>query len=881
MGVYFYVFPVNNPNPFERFTQDARMALQVAEQLSKKEKIATSTDHLLLAMLENTQTIVFGMLSTLGISQENVQLSRQGLSPEDSDSESPMAMSLPFRNVVEKSVDIALQEKHGFVGSEHLLMALLQAEDNNALQILNLMSISPSALEKELRAFLEQLSGKQTKKKPSNPLDDLFHGLSGAIGLMKKGDGMMDMFDAPEYRKKKKKQNENEGDFDEEFDDEELDDSLTPALDFFSTDFTALAKKEELDPVIGRTTEIERIIHILNRKTKNNPVIIGEPGVGKTAVVEGLAQAIYEGEVPSGLLNKRVLSLDIAGMVAGTKYRGEFEERLKEVIEDAIASNGEVVIFIDEIHTIVGAGSGEGTLDAANILKPALSRGQIQVIGATTFDEYRKHIEKDKALERRFQPVQVNEPSENEAIEVMKGLKKSFEKYHKLNIDTTALESSVRLSKRFIPDRFLPDKAIDILDESCAGKGHRSQKQSKEIKSLEKKMKELIKEKESLVQENNYELALRLKEKEEQYADEIKKLRDIEPSMKSRVTITEKDIEKTISRITGIPIKKLERGDMKKLLSLEGTLQKKVVGQKGAIEKVVKAVHRARAGISSPNRPMGIFLFLGPTGVGKTELVRVMTDEIYGREESLVKIDMSEFMEKHSTSRLVGATAGYVGYEDGGELTEKVRRNPYSLILFDEIEKAHRDFQNMLLQVFEDGYLTDNKGRKVDFRNTIIVMTSNIGAEVLTESATKIGFSMPTSVEKQVEEDFEEKSVLVLEQVKKHFRPEFLGRVDQTVIFKPLNKKSIRSIVKLQLAELTQRMHQKKISLSYSDAVITYLAKQSFDSESGARKVRSVIQEQVEDLITHTLLHDDISTGSTLKILCKRGKNDGLIIQKM
>lgn len=873
-------------NPFERFTQDARVALQVGEQLARKQKTPLSTDHLLVAFLENPQTLIYELLQSIGISLENVYISLQGVGLELVD-EKLDNMSIPMREVVESSFDIAQDCKHNFVGSEHLLMSILNHKENNAVKIFDLMSVNRDNLEKDLFQLLKQISGKDatssekntSEKKGSNPLEDLFHGLSGAIGIMKKGDGPFGMIDLSDSAKMKGKQFER--DFDEEsfFDDGDLEDSLTPALDFFSTDFTALAKKEELDPVIGRKTEIERIIHILNRKTKNNPVIIGEPGVGKTAVVEGLSQAIYNGEVPSGLLNKRVLSLDIAGMVAGTKYRGEFEERLKEVIEDAISSNGEVIIFIDEIHTIVGAGSGEGTLDAANILKPALSRGKVQVIGATTFDEYRKYIEKDKALERRFQPVQVNEPSEPEAIEVLQGIRKNFEKYHKLNIDSSALEASVRLSKRFLPDRFLPDKAIDVLDESCAGKGHRSQKQSKEIRNLEKKLKDLLKKKEDFVQNNDYEKALKLKEKEERYEEEIQKLRDIEPSVKNRITITDQDIESTISRITGVPIEKLQRGDVKKLLSLESVLQKKVIGQKNAIEKITKAVQRSRTGIANPNRPMGVFLFLGPTGVGKTELVKVLADEIYGRPESLIKIDMSEFMEKHSTSRLVGATAGYVGYEDGGELTEKVRRNPYSLILFDEIEKAHRDFQNMLLQVFEDGYLTDSKGRKVDFRNTIIVLTSNIGAEILTESANKIGFAMPISEEKKAEEDFEEKSSLVLDQLKKHFRPEFLGRVDKTVIFKPLNKKSVRSIVKLQLAELNKRMHQQKLSLSYSDAVITFLAKKSFDNESGARKVRNIIQEYVEDGITNLLLHNEIPLGSTLKILCKRGKTEGLMIE--
>ncbi|MEI7511386.1 MAG: ATP-dependent Clp protease ATP-binding subunit [Candidatus Peregrinibacteria bacterium] len=868
-------------NPFEKFTPDARVALQIAEEESTILKcFYVGTEHLLSAILGNSQSIAFSILFHNGVSQESVRALYYSISPELADPAFPNTMSLPLRHAVEQAVAIAFRYKHNFVGSEHLLAGLLENPQNGACQILMKMSIVLDDLNQQIKRVLEQLS-ETSKDKEKNLIEEIFHGLSGAVAVMR---GIDPKGEKPYRKKRKTEEKREEDDFDEEddLDDEEDDfdgveddgDSETPALDFFSTDLSEMAKNGEIDPIIGRSQEIERLIHILNRKTKNNPILIGEPGVGKTAVVEGLALAIHGGDVPTGLAGKRVVSLDMGALIAGTKYRGEFEDRLKEVIDDAIESEGDVILFIDELHTIIGAGSAEGTLDAANLLKPALSRGKIQVVGATTFDEYRKYIEKDKALARRFQPVTVDEPEEVDAIKILLGLKESFEKYHRITITEKAVEEAVKLSKRFIPDRFLPDKAIDLLDEASARKGHKSHKKTEEMKKLEEQISAITKKKEEAVRNQNYEKALKIKHDIEKMEGDIKKQREIVSKNVPQETITEQDIAEVISRITGVPLEKLMGSDMRRLLDLEKQLKTRVIGQDTAVTEIAQAIRRSRVGISDTNRPIGSFLFLGPTGVGKTELVRVIAEEVFARKDALVKIDMSEFMERHAVSRLVGATAGYVGYEDGGQLTEAIRRKPYSVVLFDEVEKAHPDFQNILLQIFEDGYLTDAKGVKVDFRNTIIIMTSNIGADVLTNEATKIGFSTGGNALEKAEHDFEEKSEMVMDQVKKHFRPEFLGRLDKVIIFKPLSKKHIREVVKIQLEELLQRLKSKDFTLSYSDAVINFLTEKSFDPKNGARKVRKILRDEVENLITEKILMGNIEEGGKVQlVMAKKGEN--------
>lgn len=830
-----------NSSPFDKFTKEAQEVLKTAEIEAENLKSGViGTDHLLIGLLRTEKTVAQSILSRFYVSESSISYLMGKFSETlEKDDSIDINLSAELRDVLSYAIKISFDFKHKFVGVEHMLLSILKNENCAGCKILKATRTDIEDMEKKLYDIFSQISKggavSGTEKSESGmvkALEGILNGLQGAISNIRPGEDISNPKSHP------KGQNNN---------------SATPALDFFSSNITEECKNKKVDPVIGRSKEIERVVTILNRKTKNNPILIGEPGVGKTAVVEGLVQRILENDVPNLLMGKTILALNMSSLVAGTKYRGEFEERLKDVIDELMDMQGEIILFIDEIHTIIGAGSAEGSLDAANILKPALSRGHIQVIGATTFDEFKKNIEKDKALERRFQPVKVDEPNIEDSIKILKGIKKVYEKYHHVNIDSEAIEEAVNLGKRYINDRFLPDKAIDILDETCAKKGGRSKKDSKKIKEIDKKINEINKKKEEAVRKQKYEKALELKKKQQKLKQEVQEIKQMINGSSRAVKITKFDIAETVGISTGIPLAKLIKTEREKLLKLESVLSKKIIGQTEAIAKISKAIRRSRSGVASYKRPIGSFLFLGPTGVGKTELVKVLSEEVFGNIDHLIKIDMSEFMEKHNVSRLVGATAGYVGHEEGGQLTESVRKNPFSIILFDEIEKAHLDFQNILLQILEDGELTDGQGRKVDFKNTIIVITSNMGANMLTDEAMNIGFAMPKEELKKTEQHFLEKEEVVLNEVKNHFRPEFLSRLDYIVTFRPLEKTSLEKIVNLELNKVVDRLKEKKIKFNFDDDIVNLIAKKSFDQKHGARKIRKVITEMIEDGIADLL----------------------------
>ncbi|MFA7681417.1 MAG: ATP-dependent Clp protease ATP-binding subunit [Candidatus Peribacteraceae bacterium] len=843
-------------HPFDRFTPNAKLSLQIAEQEAKNMKSSyIGTEHLLLGLLSIPKSLGFSIFTGAGVTQENVRILLKAMKEQDIEAKQiKHGLSQYLHNVIEQSVITAHKFRHANVGTEHLLHSLVSSGKNTATAILEQMQVDPEDLKTHVEEMFGQINQfKQQNRNMEQSLESFFQGLQGAIVGMQ-GNGMLL---EPEGLKRQRADGK----------------SKTPVLDYFTDDLVARVKEGKMDPIIGRNEEIERIVHILNRKTKNNPVLIGEPGVGKTAIVEGLAQRIAAGAVPNTLRNKRVLILNMGSLVAGTKYRGEFEQRFDDLIKEALQCENEIILFIDELHTVVGAGSAEGSLDAANILKPALSRGSIQVIGATTIDEFRT-IEKDRALERRFQSILIEEPSPENAIKILQGLRQSYEEFHSLVITDGAIEAAVNLSKRYVADRYLPDKAIDVLDEAAAKKSLQRVDQSPEIKKSEEKLEKLILKQQEAVREQKYHIALKLKQEQQVLQETLDQLRSQEDGDKrSPMQITEDDIAEGVARMTGIPVTKLMSSERKRLQNLELVLRKKVVGQDEAIKKVARAIRRSRVGISDQRRPIGSFLFLGPTGVGKTELVRTIASEIYGKEDSLIKIDMSEFMERHNVSRLIGTTAGYVGYEEGGQLTEAVRRKPYSVILFDEVEKAHPEFFNILLQILEDGTLTDGQGKKVDFTNTIIIMTSNIGAEKLTKQAAKIGFRVHSEAEAE-EMAYEEKSQEVIQELKNTLRPEFLNRIDNIIVFNALTQEDIRKIVLIHMHELEQRLKKQGYTVETDAKAISLLGKKGFDPEYGARPVRRTIQSMVEDEIAEHILKGIFQEGDTIKIV--RKGEDGL-----
>lgn len=854
-------------NHFDKFTKEAKRALIVAQEKAKEGKLSyVGTEHILIGILSQESSLGASILLNFGVSLENVYLVLRtvGRSSTPPPSNDPSGLSGFAKEIIEDAVKIAHEYGHSFVGTEHLLHALVSQNNTAATVILENMKVSPSDVKEQILEIFERAknfsgrpgsesegnSGMPKNPQMMNPIEFFLTGLQGVLTGQPK-DSYKDAY------KHKKKGDERKTD--------------TPALDYFSTDLVAEARAGKIDPIIGRKNEIERVISILSRKTKNNPILIGESGVGKTAVAEGLAQAISKEDVPENILDKRILSISMTSVVAGTKYRGEFEERIKQILEEA-ASQDNVILFIDEFHTVIGAGSAEGSLDAANILKPALSRGKVQVLAATTTAEYRKNVEKDAALGRRFQPVLIEEATTDATLEILEGIRESFEDHHNLIITPQALCAAVTMSKRYINDRFLPDKAIDLIDEAAAKKRIKAKVNNDKIKKLQRKLSNIIKKKEECVSRQDYEKAAELRNEELEVMKKIDGQKFVKIPRDKREKLNEDDIAAVVSSITGVPVTKLVKDDISKLKSLESALRKRIIGQEEALSAVSKAIRRSRAGFADEKRPIGSFIFLGPTGVGKTELVKALAEEIYNDRNALIKIDMSEFMERHNTSRLVGATAGYVGYEEGGQLTEAVRTKPYSVVLFDEIEKAHPDTFNLLLQILEDGELTDAKGRKVDFKNTIIVMTSNIGAKKLTEKAAPIGFSTKSEELEKAEEDFESMKTEILKDLKDHFRPEFLNRIDKVIVFHALTNDHIKQIIKLHLGYLQERLKGKNLILNPSAGAIEILAKEGYDPKFGARPVRRALQELVEDPLTIKYLDGEFNDGDIIKIAKKGNK---------
>ena len=814
-----------------KFTPRAEEALRLSQEAAEEMGHGyVGSEHLLLGLLREEEGIAHRVLSEYGVTDEMVcDVLQRSVGKGTSGVAPSQGLTPRAKSVVELAVSESARMGSSYIGTEHLLMGILREGGNMALRILRAMGVDP----KKMYSSIVQ------------KLNDTPHTV--ASGAADRG--------GRESDKKNK------------------------TLAEFTRDLTEAARSGKLDPVIGREKEIQRVIQILSRRTKNNPVLIGEPGVGKTAIAEGLAERIASGDVPEELLDKKLLSLDLSGMVAGTKYRGEFEERIKNTLAE-VKKAGNVILFIDELHTIVGAGSAEGAVDAANIIKPALGRGEIRVIGATTLNEYRKYIEKDAALERRFQPVTVGEPTPEATLEILKGLRDKYEAHHKLTITDEALEAAVQLSKRYIGDRFLPDKAIDLMDEAASQVRMTAESSSPDLKALEEKISTLHREKNDAIAAQDFEKAAQLRDIEKNYQEQVEIERDNwrKQMAQSRGSVTADDVAKVVAGWTGIPVTRLTEDESMRLLKLEEKLHQRVVGQDEAVNAVAKAIRRSRVGLKDPKRPIGSFLFLGPTGVGKTELCKTLAEAMFGDENAMVRIDMSEYMEKHTVSRLVGSPPGYVGHEEGGQLTEKVRRKPYSVVLFDEIEKAHEDVWNILLQILEDGIVTDSQGRKVDFKNTIIVMTSNVGAKNITADAARLGFDGGEKDGKESEElRFDRIRDAVMADLKRTFRPEFLNRIDEIIVFRQLTEDNIRQIARRMLDITGARMAQQGITLEADDDAVAELARDGFDPQYGARPLRRAIQSMVEDAVAEQMLEGNLKSGDTAHVRLRDGK---VVIEK-
>ncbi|WP_046176525.1 ATP-dependent protease ATP-binding subunit ClpC [Domibacillus indicus] len=792
---------------FGRFTERAQKVLALAqEEAIRLGHNNIGTEHILLGLVREGEGIAAKALYGLGLSAEKIQEEVEELIGKGDGASKTVHYTPRAKKVIELSMDEARKLGHSYVGTEHILLGLIREGEGVAARVLGNLGVS---LNKARQQVLQLLGSSESGG-----------GQGGQASNVS-----------------------------------------TPTLDGLARDLTVIAREGSLDPVIGRSKEIQRVIEVLSRRTKNNPVLIGEPGVGKTAIAEGLAQQIINNEVPETLRNKRVMTLDMGTVVAGTKYRGEFEDRLKKVM-DEIRQAGNIILFIDELHTLIGAGGAEGAIDASNILKPSLARGELQCIGATTLDEYRKYIEKDAALERRFQPIQVDEPTLDESIQILKGLRDRYEAHHRVAILDEAIEAAVKMSDRYISDRFLPDKAIDLIDEAGSKVRLRSFTTPPNLKELEVKLEALKHEKDSAVQSQEFEKAASLRDAEQKLREELEQTKNSwkEKQGTENSEVTMEDIAMVVSSWTGIPVSKLAQTETDRLLNLEEILHSRLIGQEEAVTSISKAVRRARAGLKDPKRPIGSFIFLGPTGVGKTELAKALAESMFGDEDAMIRIDMSEYMEKHSTSRLVGSPPGYVGYEEGGQLTEKIRRKPYSVVLLDEIEKAHPDVFNILLQVLEDGRLTDSKGRTVDFRNTVLIMTSNVGAQALQKNKY-VGFNIQDGAQ-----DHKDMKGKVMEELKRAFRPEFLNRIDEIIVFHALEKKHLKEIVTLMADQLTTRLKEQDINVELTDKAKEKIADEGYDPEYGARPLRRALQKQVEDRLSEELLKGNVLTGQQVVV---------------